>query len=152
MADIISVVWGGMRFLIELVFKRKQRRNDEINLRLEAYPKRVAVFKSTQEFLSRAWTDKHASMQALSAKFLHGTSEARFLFGNELGDYLDSLYEGVDRHFHLETKLEIQGDSLVGAEKLALQEKVFSSRYWISQQNRQLPKRFAKHLDISAIR
>ena len=68
-----------------------------------------------------------------------------------MADYLDSVYEGVARHFDLETKLEIEGDSMGFDEKRVLQDQVFASRYWVGQQNMHLKERFAKYLDLRGL-
>lgn len=52
-----------------------------------------------------------------------------------MADYFDDLYEGVERHFHLEMKLEINGDTMSFEEKRGLQNRVFASRHWLGQQN-----------------
>jgi len=46
-----------------------------------------------------------------------------------MADYLDDLYSGVDRHFNLETKLEIEGAAMSFDEKRVLQDQVFASRH-----------------------
>jgi hypothetical protein len=68
-----------------------------------------------------------------------------------MADYLDSVYEGVARHFDLETKLQIEDDSMGFDEKRVLQDQVFASRHWVGQQNMQLKERFAKYLDLSGL-
>jgi hypothetical protein len=49
-------------------------------------------------------------------------------------------------------RLEIHGDSMDFGEKRALQDQVFASRAWVAQQNMHLKERFAKYLDLSALR
>ena len=66
-------------------------------------------------------------------------------------NYPDSVYEGVARHFDLETKLEIHGESMGFDEKRVLQDQVFASRHWVGQQNMHLKERFAKYLDLSGL-
>ena len=137
--------------VLGLGVKIQQLRNERSKIRLDAYPKRLAIFKGTDEFLNRAWHGNYVSPTELLAQFDLCKQEAPYLFDTKLSGFLDGLYEGVDRHLHLEAKLEIQGDSLKSEEKRALQEKVFSSRHWLGQQNGLLTERFKKHLDISAI-
>jgi hypothetical protein len=90
-------------------------------------------------------------MPALLAEFHNCTKEARFLFDKKMADYLDSVYEGVARHFDLETKLEVHGDSMGFDEKRVLQDQVFASRHWVGQQNMHLKERFAKYLDLGGL-
>ena len=90
-------------------------------------------------------------MPALLTGFHNCKKEARFLFDKKMADYLDELYNGVDRHFHLETKLEIEGEAMSFGEKRELQDRVFASRHWLAQQNMQLRERFAKYIDLRGI-
>jgi hypothetical protein len=143
---MLAVAVGG------LYLAYQQRRTERAKLRLDAYPKQIAIFRCTESFLSRTWTGDYAYMPALLAEFHDCTKEARFLFDKEMADNLDSVYEGVARHFDLETKLEIHGDSMDFGEKRALQDQVFASRAWVGQQNMHLKERFAKYLDLSALR
>jgi hypothetical protein len=62
--------------------------------------------------LGRAWTRNYDDIQALLQRFYHCKREAQFLFDEKLAAYLDSLYEGVEDHFLLETRLLIEGDDL----------------------------------------
>jgi hypothetical protein len=134
--------------LVALYFTFQQRRHEKAKMRLEVYPKRVAVFRCTEEFLARVWTG-NGDVPTLLAAFYQGKREARFLFNKKLADYLDSLHDGVSRHFNLELKLEIEGDSLEFAERRALQNEVYASRHWLGQQNMHLKERFAGYLDLS---
>jgi len=150
MTEIIEVVTVGAT-VIGIYFAFQHYRNEQLKIRLDAYPKKVAIFKCTEEFLGRAWTGNYVYVPALLAEFHNCTKEARFLFDKKMADYLDSVYEGVARHFDLETKLEIHGDSMGFDEKRVLQDQVFASRHWVGQQNMHLKERFAKYLDLSGL-
>lgn len=127
-------------------------RYNQRKARLEAYPKRIPVFRCTEEFLVRAWTHNYADQVALLAGFYHCKREAEFLFDKKLAAYLDSLYEGVEEYFHLANKLEIEGDGLGFEERTGLQHRVWASQHWLAQENQNLRKRFSKYLDLSKVR
>lgn len=146
----IAAVGSAAIALVALYLTFQQRRNEKAKLRLDVYPKRVAVFRSTEEFLARVWTGS-GDVPTLLTAFQQGKREAQFLFDKKLADYLDSLYDGVSDHFNLEMKLEIQGDRLAFAEKRALQERVYGSRHWLAQQNMHLKEHFAGYLDLSKL-
>ena len=148
LTQIVSV--GTLCTLVALYFTFQQRRHEKAKLRLEVYPKRVAVFRCTEEFLARAWTG-NGDGPALLAAFYQCKREARFLFDKKLFDYLDSLYDGVSRHFDLELKLEIETNSLEFDERQALQNEVYASGHWLGQQNMHLKERFADFLELSQI-
>jgi hypothetical protein len=150
MAQIIAVATLAVA-LGGLYFAYQHRRTEKAKLRLDAYPKQIEIFRCTESFLSRTWTGNYAYMPALLAEFHNCTKEARFLFDKKMADYLDSVYEGVARHFDLETKLQIEDDSMGFDEKRVLQDQVFASRHWVGQQNMQLKERFAKYLDLSGL-
>ncbi len=59
MAEIIAVVTVGAT-VIGLYFAFQHHRNEKLKIRLDAYPKKVAIFKCTEEFLGRAWTGNYA--------------------------------------------------------------------------------------------
>ncbi len=150
MTEIIAVV-SASATVIGLYFAFQHQRNEQLKIRLDAYPKKVAIFKCTEEFLGRAWTGNYAYMPALLAEFHNCTKEARFLFDKKIADYLDSVYEGVERYLHLQTRMEIEGDSMGFDEKRVLQDQVFASRHWVGQQYMHLKERFAKYLDLSGL-
>lgn len=138
MGEIIAII-GAIGVVTGIYFKVRQSRR-------EAYPKRVAIFRCTEEFLARAWTDPDADAEDLLRNFYQCKREAPFIFNKKIATYLDSLYEGVENHFDLEMKLEIQGDSLSFEERQSLQHRVFASRHWLSEENTHLKKRFNKYL------
>jgi hypothetical protein len=150
MTEIIAFVTAGAT-VTGLYFAFRHHRNEQLKIRLDVYPKKVAIFHCTEEFLRRTWTANYDYGPAHLAEFLNCTKEARFLFDKKMADYLDSVYKGVARHLDLETKLEIHGDSMGFDEKRALQDQVFASRHWVGQQNIQLKERFAKYLDLSGV-
>ena len=151
MNEVLGLVTG-LVALVGLYFIFQQRRNERRKARLEAYPQRVEVFRCTEEFLGRAWTGNYDDMQVLLQRFFHCKREAQFLFDKSLAAYLDSLYEGVEDHFLLEARLQIEGDDLDFEARANLQHRCFASRHWLGEQNMHLKKHFAKYLDLSAIK
>jgi hypothetical protein len=108
MNEVLGLVTG-LVALVGLYFIFQQRRNERRKARLEAYPQRVEVFRCTEEFLGRAWTGNYDDMQVLLQRFFHCKRKAQFLFDKSLAAYLDSLHEGVEEHFLLEARLQIEG-------------------------------------------
>jgi len=90
MNEVLGIVTGFVA-LLGLYFVFQQRRNERRKARLEAYPKRVEIFRCTEEFLGRAWTGNYDDIQALLQRFYHFKREAQFLFDETLAAYLDSL-------------------------------------------------------------
>lgn len=136
--EILAVVTG-IGVLGGLYFKLRQIRRDK-------YPKREAIFKCTREFLGRAWADEDADIPTLLQAFYHCKSEARFVFNKRFARYLDSLYEGVERYYDLELRLEIEGNRLAFEAKHHLQDQCFAQRHWLARQNMELEDRFAKYM------
>jgi len=58
MNEVIGIITAVVA-LCGLYFIFQQRRNERRKARLEAYPKRVEVFRCTEEFLGRAWTSNY---------------------------------------------------------------------------------------------
>ena len=151
MNEVLGIVTG-LVALIGLYFIFQQRRNERRKARLEAYPKRVKIFRCTEEFLGRAWTGNYDDVQVLLHHFYHCKREAQFLFDQKLAAYLDFLYEGVEDHFLLEARLLIEGDDLEFEAKANLQHRCFASRHWLGEQNMHLKEHFAGYLDLSAVK
>lgn len=151
MTSVIGII-SAIGVLTGLYFAYRQRRNERLKMRHDAYPRRVAVFKCTEEFLSRAWTGNYHDPQRLLRDFHHCKRETRFLFGKKMADYLDYLYDSVEDHFTLEMRLEIEGRRLDVEAKQDLESRCFASRHWLGQENMRLTERFAKHLDLASIK
>jgi|GEM_PF-6831966 len=151
MPEVVGIVTAFVA-LAGLYFLFQQRRSERRKARLDAYPKRVEVFRCTEEFLGRAWTGNYEDMQELLQRFFHCKREAQFLFDKKLAAYLDALYEGVEDHFLLELKLQIEGERLTFEAKNVLEDRCFASRHWLGEQNMHLKEHFAKYLDLSAVK
>jgi hypothetical protein len=130
----------------------RQWRNAKNKIRIDLYPKRIEVFRCTEEFLNRAWTGNYVDQVALLASFYHCKREARFLFDKKLADYLESLYTGVENHFHYENRLEIEGETMDFETKQMVQHQCWGSRAWLGDQTMHIKEKFAKYLDLSKIK
>lgn len=151
-STVIFTVIGSAVGLFGAYVGYRQIRIARHKARLDLYPKRIAVFRCTEEFLARAWTDGDVYQPALLAAFYHCKSEAQFLFDKKMAKYLDHLYEGVERHFHYEDRLEIEGEDMDFETKQMVQHQCYGSRAWLGHENMHIRERFAKYLDLSKIR
>lgn len=77
LAQIIST---GMLIvaLVALYFTRQQRKTEKAKLRLDAFPKRIEIFRCTERFVSRSWADQNAYMPAVLAEFYNCKKEPVF--------------------------------------------------------------------------
>ena len=151
MPEIVGIVTA-LAALAGLYFLFQQRRGERRKSRLEAYPKRIEVFKCAEEFLGRAWTGNYDDTEVLLQRLFHCKREAEFLFDEKLAAYLDSLCEGVEDHFLLEARLQIEGNDLSFEARANLKHRCLVSRRWLGEQNMHLKEHFAKYLDLSGIK
>ncbi|UCC78438.1 MAG: hypothetical protein JSW64_09115 [Candidatus Zixiibacteriota bacterium] len=89
---IWTIIFGIFTLAILLAQYLLQRSN----FRLALYDKRYAVFLSAMEYISKIVQSARVEDDELM-KLLRNSKDKEFLFGSEVGDYIQSLYShGVD--------------------------------------------------------
>jgi hypothetical protein len=101
----------------------KQARIATAKLNLDLYDRRFKVFEAAKAFLSAFLTEGKFTPEELT-KFTAGTSEAVFLFGEDVPRYLDNLRKKAFTHRKMERESKRAPDDKLGqlVDRLALME------------------------------
>jgi len=114
--------------------------------KLDLFEKRFAVYKATQMFLVTIMKNPNISWND-PVIFSRETQDAVFLFGQEIVDYLDSLYKKSLDMKALQQKFE---HLPVGAERSALCEQESQLVSELTRELPKLPQVFAPYLKFRA--
>lgn len=92
LTPVIAVVTASILILQYLLAKRRWR--------LDLYDRRYPVYLASMEFLSLIMQNANVSREEL-VKFLRNCKDKEFLFGNDVKEHLEKLYnKGVDLMRH----------------------------------------------------
>jgi hypothetical protein len=112
--------------------------------RLDLYDKRYPVFLATMEYISSIMPRMDVTQEALS-NFLRNFKDREFLFGKDIQEYLDVLYDkGVDLSF-VNKKLENES---IEKERERLLDKRHNLFMWFKDQFEISKQLFGKYLKI----
>jgi hypothetical protein len=105
----------------------KQARIATAKLNLDLYDRRFKVFEAARAFLSVFLTEGKFTPEELT-KFTAATSEAVFLFGEDVPRYLDNLRKNAFTHWNTERESKRAPDDKLGqlVDRLALMENEMS--------------------------
>jgi hypothetical protein len=132
--------------VISAIILINQYRLQKLRWRLDLYDKRYRVFLNTMEFLSFVVARHNVDDDSLT-KFLRGSKDKEFLFGDDIKDYLDELYsKGLDLQL-IETELK---DTPVREEWNAKVKKSSQLFQWFTKQFEVSKRLFREYLAISA--
>jgi hypothetical protein len=153
---LVSLIVGGVTGWIALSQKRiaqqqartaaEQRKVSAAKLNLDLFEERYALFYKVWGFLSDALEDTADKVpHPLRPEFTNLIPKARFLFGNEIADY---MIEANTMRVRLFTVLRQQerGEGLAKFEGRTLAD----YQQWFAEEATKCFKRFADYLDFSA--
>ena len=99
--EILYLMSGALTPVIAIIaayIAYQQYNINQLRLRHELYERRLRVYKSVQFYLSEIMRDGDVEFQRC-AQFYADASEAVFLFGTEIQEYVEQLYsKGIDLH------------------------------------------------------
>jgi hypothetical protein len=122
--------------LIAVYIARQQYLINRRQHRLALFEKRLAVFNSTMRMIGAVLENADATLQQCM-KFIQETRDHDFLFGPEVGEYINKVYKkGTELHAH----------TTMGASRAAQQTEVVD---WFLQQTKEARKIFLPYLDFS---
>ena len=146
LSPFITLLIGAAAWYLGL---RQQRTND-LRLKHELFERRYKVYDSLLVFLSRTLQDSKPSTEACIS-FLRETNQAKFLFGPEIPEYLDSVYKkglaliSSDRQLNSDRQLGDKERSRVIDENVALMK-------WFGDQFDVAGERFGKDLNLTRLK
>lgn len=127
----------------------QQWQTNKHTLALEKYDRRIRIYEEVKKILSIILRDADASYEDL-LKYITSVSEADFLFGPEISEYLDEIYKrGLSlRRWNMEykdyTQVKPEGYD---------HEKVVNCMHeeleWLTHQFDPAKEKFRKYLDVS---
>ncbi len=90
------IVWAIFYGVFTLAILYSQYRLQRLNFRLMLYDKRYAVFLSVMQYISSVLQNARADNDELM-KLMRNSKDKEFLFGFEVGDYVQALYsKGIE--------------------------------------------------------
>lgn len=123
----------------------QQWKTNHLKLKHDLYERRLVVYDSLMEFLADVVRLGNCNLKTL-LEFNRRTRESRFLFGKDVSEYLQRVYEnGVDLH----TAEEQFAALPQGEEKIAVIKKRTEKTKWLSDQFIEAPDLFEKYLRLS---
>lgn len=139
LSPVIAITLGYLTFHQYKLEKQKHR--------LELYDRRFAVFEEVNKFLSEIFRNGKTDFFKLS-NLLHQTNQSKFLFDDEISQYIDSLYMRgidfvmIDEQLNGHDKLEVGPERTELAHTNSEHLKFFVDQFNVSQ------KVFMKYLKI----
>ena len=91
MIEISKALLTPLIALLATYIAWQQWRTNKQKLKLEKYDRRLSVYQEVKKILSIVHRDAKASPEDLLS-FRSSVSEADFLFGSEVVDYIDKIY------------------------------------------------------------
>ena len=136
LTPLIAIVTVAILVLQYLLAKRRWR--------LDLYDKRYPVYLATMQYLSSIVQNADITNDDL-IKFLRNSKDKEFLFGKDVQEYLEQLYNKGGRLRYLVKKLEIEP---VGEKRGKLVDEEMDLVEWFSKQFKESEKHFGKYLKI----
>jgi hypothetical protein len=148
--DVIAILQGLLTPLIAVVatyIAYQQWQTNRQKLNLERYDRRLKVYEELRKILSIILRDADASFDDL-LRFRTSVSEADFLFGPEVMEYIDQVYRrGLDLH---RTNEEYRSNPKPpGYDNAKVVAETHEHLIWLTNQFEPAKQLFKKYLDIS---
>ncbi|GMQ99462.1 MAG: hypothetical protein BMS9Abin18_0280 [Zetaproteobacteria bacterium] len=153
MEQIIEISKGLLTPLIAVVatyIAWQQWQTNRQKLNLERYDRRLHVYEEVRKILSIIFRDANASSDDL-LKFRISVSEADFLFGPEIPEYIDEIYKrGLKLRYWNQQYRDYSQEKPEGYDHNKVVEEAHKELTWLTEQFEPAKEKFKKYLDISA--
>lgn len=127
----------------------QQWKTNRQKLNLERYDRRLNVYEEVRKILSIIVRDAKASTEDL-LKFRTSVSEADFLFGPEIPQYIDEIYKrGLNLWRWNQEYRDYTQEKPEGYDHNKVVEEMHKELTWLSEQFEPAKEKFKKYLDIS---
>lgn len=127
----------------------QQWKTNRQKLNLERYDRRLRVYEEVRKILSIILRDAKASTEDL-LKFRTSVSEADFLFGPEIPEYIDEIYKrGLSLWRCNQEYRDYTQDKPEGYDHEKVVDEMHKELTWLSEQLEPAKEKFKKYLDIS---
>ncbi len=140
---LLTPVIGGVAVYIAW----QQRRTSAYKLRFDLYDRRIKVFERVVEILTLMRTAGDVEFDELF-ELTSGTRDAEFLFGNEIKNYIEQVYQhAIDLHDTRELLDKAQSDE----ERERLKTQLTVHTKWAFDQRKLVASKFKHALDVSKL-
>ena len=127
----------------------QQWKANQQKLILDRYDRRLKVYEEVRRILSLILRDAQASYDDLLS-FRRSVSEADFLFGAEIPEYVDKIYQhGLRLQFLSNQYGNSAQDKPVGYNHQKVCDEMHAELTWLTEQFEPAKQKFKKYLDIS---
>ncbi|HEY7977430.1 MAG TPA: hypothetical protein VID67_04490 [Rhizomicrobium sp.] len=128
----------------------QQWQTNRQKLKLDRYDRRLKVYEEVRKILSIILRDATASYENL-LEFRTSVSEADFLFGPEISEYIDTVYRrGVKLQYWSKEYRDSTQTTPPGYDHKKVVEGMHEELTWLTQQFEPAKAKFKKYLDISS--
>jgi len=150
MEDLVKLFSALLTPAIAIVTKFiaiQQYRISKFKIRHELFERRLSVYKAVMEYLS-AVSRQNPPADESATKMFRETADGRFLFKDEVTEYLEQLYKkGID----LSTlNMELQDHSLIGDERTQKVKQRADLKIWLAKQYTVTYETFKKYLALNS--
>ena len=127
----------------------QQWKTNQRKLKLEKYERRLHVYEEVKKILSIIVRDAKASTEDL-LRFRTSVSEADFLFGPEIIDYIDEIYKrGLNLWRWNQEYRDYTQAKPAGYDHKKVVDEMHKELTWLSEQFEPAKEKFRKYLDLS---
>ena len=127
----------------------QQWKTNQQKLNLERYERRLRVYEEVRKILSIILRDAKASTEDL-LKFRTSVSEADFLFGPEIPEYIDEIYKrGLNLWRWNQEYRDYTQEKPEGYDHKEVVEEKHKELTWLTEQFGPAKEKLEKYLDIS---
>lgn len=127
----------------------QQWQTNRQKLILDRYDRRLRVYEEVRKILSIIFRDAKASYEDL-LKFRTAVSEADFLFGPEIPEYIDEIYKrGLQLQSWNDQYRDYMQEKPEGYDHKNVVEGIHSELTWLTEQFLPAKSKFKKYLDVS---
>jgi hypothetical protein len=113
--------------------------------RYELFDRRYQIFEKLAEFMALAGQLRPDLTHERTFQFLRDTKRARFLFGKEIGEYIDLVYRKAIALISCQSQIK---DAPVGPERTRLVNEQSQILTWFDGELKTIEDRFEKYLGL----
>ena len=127
----------------------QQWKTNALKVKLDRYDRRLRIYEEVKRILSLIMRDANADVEEL-LKFRTATAEADFLFGKEIPDYLDQIYQhGLKLWQRNREYCDLYTTPPEGYDHKLVVDDMHNQLVWLTEQFEPAKKLFRPYLDIS---
>lgn len=147
--EISKVLLTPVIAIIATYIAWQQWQTNHQKLNLDRYDRRLHVYEEVRKILSIIARDAKASTEDL-LKFRTSVSEADFLFGPEIPEYIDQLYKrGLKLWLWNEKYRDYTQEKPEGYDHEKVVDEMHKELTWLTEQFEPAKEKFQKYLDTS---